>query len=161
LKNLSESPLLYTIKKSGSIASDDIFVNTLDLNGIIRPFSHKEINFIFKPSLSGKFEESISVENHFNIKDNNMITIKAYIQQFEKFFVKENNINFGNLTLNSKSPFKKLIITNTSQKKIKLELELETKLFKEIHFDYDLEPIKKNSNINIEELEMELDKGKI
>jgi hypothetical protein len=50
LHNKSETPLLYTIKKSGSIASGDIHLG-VGRHGVIRAFGKREIEFIFVPSL--------------------------------------------------------------------------------------------------------------
>lgn len=53
INNLSEVPLVYRVKKSGSIASLDLIISKADRMGIIRPYRRKELHFLFKPTITG------------------------------------------------------------------------------------------------------------
>lgn len=62
INNLSEVPLIYRIKKSGSIASLDLNISN-DKSGVIRPYKKREVQFIFKPTFAGPFNEKLVIEN--------------------------------------------------------------------------------------------------
>lgn len=62
ISNMSDVPILYRVAKSGSIASDDLVCSGGDL-GVIRPYQIREIPFVFKPSLAGRFLETVTFEN--------------------------------------------------------------------------------------------------
>jgi hypothetical protein len=82
--NRSSVPCLYSISKSGSISSG--FLQVLGgRKGIIPPFSSKVIEFIFKPSMAGNFEEVLMINNVLNPKDAQAVTIKAKVHNTETF----------------------------------------------------------------------------
>ncbi|KAF1807499.1 hypothetical protein FB192DRAFT_1356112 [Mucor lusitanicus] len=87
LHNKSETPLLYTIKKSGSIASGAIHLD-VGRHGVIRAFGKREIDFVFVPTLHGPFIEQLTVSNIRDKMDTNMISLKAMVRRPESFQVK-------------------------------------------------------------------------
>lgn len=86
--NRSSVPCLYTISKSGSISSG--FLQVLGgRKGIIPAFSSKVIEFIFKPTLPGTFEEVLMINNVLNPRDAQAVTIKARVSHTETFVISE------------------------------------------------------------------------
>lgn len=87
LQNKSETPLLYTIKKSGSIASGDIHLDT-GRHGVIRAFGKREIEFVFIPTLPGPFMDQLTISNIRDKEDKTTISLKAVVRRPESFHVK-------------------------------------------------------------------------
>jgi hypothetical protein len=87
LSNLSEMPLLYSIRKSGSFASGDLTFPD-GSTGVIRPYGHRTIRFIFKPSMAGIFQEPLIVENILSSDNKSIITVKANIKKQAPFWLK-------------------------------------------------------------------------
>eukprot|EP00966_Prymnesium_polylepis_P275808 6372840-Prymnesium_polylepis.1 len=63
LRNLSAVPLLYRVAKTGRHASFDVAIEREDRLGCVRPFGAKNIRFVFRPSLTGPFRETLTVHN--------------------------------------------------------------------------------------------------
>lgn len=94
LHNKSETPLLYTIKKSGSIASGDIRFD-VGRHGVVRAFGKREIEFVFEPSLPGSFIEQLEVINIRDKEDKNTILLKAMVRRPELFTIKSSELSFN------------------------------------------------------------------
>ena len=94
VQNLSEMHALYAIRKTGSVASGFMHFGT-DRCGVLRPFSAKEIPFVFRPSLHGVFEESIRVENLLDGGDAHAVTMKAVVHKRTHFRVWPERLDWG------------------------------------------------------------------
>ena len=84
--NRSSIPCIYSISKSGSISSGFLQVPS-GRKGIIAPFSSKAIEFIFKPTMAGSFEEVLMIHNVLNPRDAQTVTIKAKVHHTETFVI--------------------------------------------------------------------------
>ena len=84
--NRSSVPCLYTISKSGSISSGFLQVPG-GRKGLIPAFSSKVIEFIFRPTLPGNFEEILLINNVLNPRDTQTVTIKARVSHTETFVI--------------------------------------------------------------------------
>lgn len=115
IKNNSETPALYAIRKSGSIASGDILLEEGKL-GVIRGYGRKEVSFVFEPSLSDSFVERLVVENVLDLENNQILTIKAKVQKPANFFLQTSFLNFGMCLLGEAGQPQEIILCNTSHK---------------------------------------------
>ncbi|GAA5813642.1 hypothetical protein MFLAVUS_007126 [Mucor flavus] len=124
LHNKSETPLLYTIKKSGSIASGDIHLGA-GRYGVIRSFGKKEIEFTFVPTLPGSFMEQLEVINIRDKQDTNIISLKAIIRRPESFTMKLSTPELiFNACVNNRSK-ETIILTNTNKQSRIFEIGVE------------------------------------
>ncbi|XP_024373820.1 uncharacterized protein [Physcomitrium patens] len=114
LNNVSDVPLPYKIKKSGSIASGDLHI--IDgRTGVLQPHSSQEVNFVFQPSLSGSFYETLVVSNVYDPSNDQVVTLKATISRAETFWLKSNSINFGAVVSGQWSSPQSFVFSNTSK----------------------------------------------
>lgn len=156
LHNKSETPLLYTIKKSGSIASGAIHLD-VGKHGVIRAFGKREIDFVFVPILHGPFIEQLTVSNIRDKKDTNVISLKAMVRRPESFHVKTLQ---DPLIINPycKSTYSEILnITNTNQQSRTFELRIENNdNFGDYHVEFNI--IHQNSTLVLnKELEEEIE----
>jgi hypothetical protein len=156
LHNKSETPLLYTIKKSGSIASGAIHLD-VGKHGVIRAFGKREINFVFIPTLHGPFIEQLTVNNIRDKEDTNVISLKAMVRRSESFHVK---LLQDPLIINPycKSTYTEILnITNTNQQFRTFEIRIENNdKFDDYHVEFSI--IHQNSILMpSEELEEEIE----
>ncbi|KAI8894172.1 hypothetical protein BC833DRAFT_624198 [Globomyces pollinis-pini] len=120
IRNKSEVPLLYSVRKSGSIASGDIIFSD-DRAGVIRGYGKREIGFVFDPSLPGPFQEKIIIENVQNPDNNQTLIVKANIRQPAIFSIEKPIISFGSCLIDQLSPVvQTIVISNTSTKNTKI-----------------------------------------
>ncbi|KAI0562523.1 hypothetical protein FGB62_58g132 [Gracilaria domingensis] len=78
--NLSETPLLYEIRKSGAPNSRDLRFNLgPSFHGAISPYYTKVVPFIYAPTVEGKFEERIIVKNRLDESADREIVVKAIV----------------------------------------------------------------------------------
>ncbi|KAJ3364071.1 hypothetical protein HDU91_002756, partial [Kappamyces sp. JEL0680] len=125
IRNKSETPLLYSIKKSGSTASGDILF-TEGQRGVVRGYSKKEVEFIFDPSLPGNFQEKLIIENVLNPKNNQEIVVKANIVQQASFNLGATEVHYG-VCLIDQVVIKTIDISNPSSKTTRMiELRVDT-----------------------------------
>ncbi|KAG2207015.1 hypothetical protein INT47_008484 [Mucor saturninus] len=122
LHNKSETPLLYTIKKSGSIASGDIHLG-VGRHGVVRSFGKREIEFIFIPTLPGSFMEQLEVINIRDKEDKNTISLKAMIRRPESFTIKSSELIFNSCA--SCNVKETIIVTNTSKQSRMFEIRID------------------------------------
>ncbi|EME29700.1 uncharacterized protein Gasu_29210 [Galdieria sulphuraria] len=86
IQNRCEAPLLYVVKKSGSVSSDDLQFDASKV-GVVRPYSSKEVFFKFKPTMAGLFQETVFVENLLDSSADASITMKATVHKKSHFHV--------------------------------------------------------------------------
>jgi hypothetical protein len=116
VRNSSEWPLLYAIRKSGSIASGDLLLSDGRL-GVIRAYGRREVEFVFEPSLAGPYQEKLLVENILDRTNNQEVIIKANIKKPANFFLQSQSLNFGACLLGQTCSIPQtILICNTSYK---------------------------------------------
>ncbi|CAG8447699.1 8569_t:CDS:10 [Diversispora eburnea] len=125
IQNRSEVPLLYNIRKSGSIASGDIVFGIGRL-GIVRGYGKKEIVFSFEPSLSGPFHERIEIENILDRENNQVLSVKANIKKQYNFFIQNLSLDFGVCLINEIAPkVQHITISNTNKQSRTIEVRFD------------------------------------
>lgn len=165
LHNRSETPLLYTIRKSGSIASGDIMLGS-GRHGVVRAFGKREIDFVFEPTLPGQFMERLVVENIRDRDNDQVVLVKANIRKPSTFFIKSLQMNFGVCFLNQLcSRVETIVITNTNKQSRTFEIRTDPKEMQfvccSVEFDYVIEDdnagtLTKEQEEEIETLEQKL-----
>lgn len=157
ISNLSEVPLLYRVKKTGSIASGDLQVSSDSKVGVLRGYGSRELKFKFKPSLSGKFHETLTFVNVQDPEALTVITIKADIKKHQRFAIKNNDIDFSDVIMNTESALKRIVITNTTKQRRVFDIKVDHNTFENwfLKFAYDLDPVSVNQET--EKLESELE----
>ena len=119
IRNRSEAPLLYSIRKSGSIASGDIIFGE-GRSGVIRGYGKREVEFVFDPSLAGVFHEKLDIENVLDADNKQVLSVKANIRKPSNFFIQSLFLNFGVCLIGEVSPnIRHIVISNTSTKTIR------------------------------------------
>ncbi|RIA92609.1 hypothetical protein C1645_820444 [Glomus cerebriforme] len=125
IQNRSEVPLLYYIRKSGSISSDYIVFNTGNM-GVVRGYGKKEIEFTFNPSLPGQFHEKLEIMNIQDRDNDQVISVKAIIKKQSNFFIQPLNMNFGACLINENaSQVQHFTIINTNKLSRTLEVRID------------------------------------
>ncbi|KAJ2908995.1 hypothetical protein GGI21_002327, partial [Coemansia aciculifera] len=95
IKNQSETPLMYAIRKTGSIASGDIQFVDNNRYGVVRGFDSRKIVFVFTPSLTGTYSEQISIANVLDARGGKTATLKAVVRRPSKFYIQSLLLEFG------------------------------------------------------------------
>ncbi|KAJ2791932.1 hypothetical protein GGI18_000782 [Coemansia linderi] len=98
IKNHTETPLMYAIRKTGSIASGDIQFVDNNRYGVVRGFDSRKIVFVFTPSLSGTYSEQISIANVLDPQGGKTATLKAVVRRPSKFYIQSLLLEFGKQT---------------------------------------------------------------
>ncbi|KAJ2364520.1 hypothetical protein H4S01_003740 [Coemansia sp. RSA 2610] len=94
VQNRSETPLMYAIRKTGSIASGDIrFAD--NRYGVVRGFDSRKVGFVFTPSLNGVYNEQISIANVLNAHGSKRAALKAVVRRPTKFYIQSLHLDFG------------------------------------------------------------------
>ncbi|KAI8577331.1 hypothetical protein K450DRAFT_252656 [Umbelopsis ramanniana AG] len=133
LHNRSETSLLYTIRKSGSIASGDIMLGS-GRHGVVRAFGKREIDFVFEPTLPGQFMERLVVENIRDRENDQVVLVKANVRKPSTFFIKSLQMNFGVCFMGQLcSRVETIVITNTNKQSRTFEIRTDPK---EMQFDF-------------------------
>eukprot|EP00667_Euglena_gracilis_P001001 EG_transcript_1003 len=121
ITNLSEIPLLYQFHKTGSISSRDLHIEGFApdevVAGLIAPFATKDLDFVFTPSLPGKFQETLTIENVLDQTNTQVITVKAVVDKSETFETKPQSLDFGTIELGKRSRGLRFCISNTTKQK--------------------------------------------
>ncbi|KAI8325237.1 hypothetical protein GQ54DRAFT_283640 [Martensiomyces pterosporus] len=104
IQNRTEVPLMYAIRKTGSIASGDIQFVDNNRYGVVRGFDSRKIVFVFSPSLTGIYNEQISISNVLNVHGGKTATLKAVVRRPSKFYIQSLRLEFGLLAV--KNPLK-------------------------------------------------------
>eukprot|EP00842_Homolaphlyctis_polyrhiza_P005160 jgi/Hompol1/5645/HPOL_004598-RA len=116
IRNCSESPLLYTIRTSGTIASGDIALGDYRM-GVVRGHGKREVVFLFDPTMPGQFQEKLIVENIQDRENDQVMTLKANIRQPATFTIDKQLLEFGVCLVGEQSSVTQEInISNTSMK---------------------------------------------
>jgi hypothetical protein len=125
LHNRSETPLLYTIRKSGSIASGDI---DLDVGryGVVRAYGKREVDFVFEPTLSGPFIEKLIVENIRDRTNDQVLLLKAQVRKPSSFVIKSSDLSFGYCLVDQICPrTESVTLTNTNKQSRLFEVRVD------------------------------------
>ncbi|KAI8639190.1 hypothetical protein BD408DRAFT_435399 [Parasitella parasitica] len=156
LHNKSETPLLYTIKKSGSIASGTIHFD-VGKHGVIRAFGKREISFVFVPTLHGAFMEQLTVSNIRDKKDTNVISLKAMVRRSESFLVKALHEPLSIHPYCMSTSFEVLHITNTNPQSRSFEIRIDNNEgVEDYHVEFGV--VRQNASLmRSEELEEEIE----
>lgn len=83
--------------------------------GVLQPHSSQEVNFVFQPSLSGSFHETLVVSNVYDPTNDQVVTLKATISRAETFWLKSNSIDFGAVLSGQWSSSQSFVFSNTSK----------------------------------------------
>ncbi|KAI7865454.1 uncharacterized protein EV154DRAFT_454236 [Mucor mucedo] len=165
LHNRSETPLLYAIRKSGSIASGDI---DLDVGryGVVRSYGKREVDFVFEPTLSGPFMEKLIIENIRDRTNDQVLLLKAQVRKPSTFLIKSLEICFGNCLVDqSCTRVETIILTNTNKQSRMFEVRVDPnevifgRYYAEFEFEVkedDTNTISKEAEEEIENLEQKL-----
>ncbi|KAI9092651.1 hypothetical protein DFS34DRAFT_583878, partial [Phlyctochytrium arcticum] len=117
IRNKSEAPLVYAIRKSGSIASGDIILGDGRM-GVVRGFGKREVEFMFDPSLAGAFHERLTIENVMDRENDQVLSVKAQIRKPAPFTIESHSVDFGIGKVGTALPRTQyVVISNTSFKK--------------------------------------------
>eukprot|EP00127_Corallochytrium_limacisporum_P000770 Clim_evm56s25 gene=Clim_evmTU56s25 len=95
--NPTDVPLFYNIMKSGKIFSDDLHIGHHQ-KGIVAPYSSRKVEFLFKPTLPGRFEDVLLVQNLMNPNSIETVHLKAVIWKPPNFFIDHLLLDFGTLS---------------------------------------------------------------
>eukprot|EP00808_Paulinella_micropora_P004891 g27155.t1 len=150
LANPAAVPLVYSITKTGSIASGDLILPKKPV-GIIPPYGRKEVPLVFRPSLSlsGKFVERITVEN-VQAGEVEVLTVKANILKPLKFALRETALDMGVTMVDELSTPRVLTVHNTTDK---------TRSFKVKHIPSDFKLLAPDVEVLGSELSSEVSDG--
>ncbi|KAG0164422.1 hypothetical protein DFQ28_010304 [Apophysomyces sp. BC1034] len=165
LHNRSETPLLYAIRKSGSIASGDIDLSAGRL-GVVRAFGKREIEFAFEPTLPGPFLERLVIENIRDRSNDQVLLLKAMVRKPSTFFIKSLELSFGPCVIDQVSPrVETIVLTNTNKQSRLFEVRVDPnevifgKYYGEFDFiveDDECNTLSKEAEEEIENLEQKL-----
>ncbi|KAG2233126.1 hypothetical protein INT48_005870 [Thamnidium elegans] len=165
LHNRSETPLLYAIRKSGSIASGDI---DLDVGryGVVRSYGKREVDFVFEPTLSGPFMEKLVIENIRDRTNDQVLLLKAQVRKPSTFLIKSLELSFGRCLVDQPCPrVETIVLTNTNKQSRMFEVRVDPnevifgRYYGEFEFDVkddDTNTISKEAEEEIENLEQKL-----
>ncbi|KAI8647528.1 hypothetical protein BD408DRAFT_438991 [Parasitella parasitica] len=165
LHNRSETPLLYAIRKSGSIASGDI---DLDVGryGVVRSYGKREVDFVFEPTLSGPFMEKLVVENIRDRTNDQVLLLKAQVRKPSTFLIKSLEISFGRCLVDQLCQrTETIVLTNTNKQSRMFEVRVDPnevifgRYYGEFEFDVkedDTNTLTKEAEEEIENLEQKL-----
>ena len=82
---------------------------------MLQPHTSKEVNFVFQPSLSGSFHETLIVSNVYDPNNDQVVNLKATISRAETFWLKSNSIDFGAVISGQWSSLQSFLFSNTSR----------------------------------------------
>ncbi|KAI9487044.1 MAG: hypothetical protein EXX96DRAFT_646766 [Benjaminiella poitrasii] len=165
LHNRSETPLLYAIRKSGSIASGDI---DLDVGryGVVRSYGKREVEFVFEPTLSGPFMEKLIIENIRDRTNDQVLLLKAQVRKPSTFLIKSFEMSFGRCLLDqSCQKVESIVLTNTNKQSRMFEIRVDPNevafgpYYGEFEFDVkedETNTLSKEAEEEIENLEQKL-----
>ena len=86
--------------------------------GIIRPFGSAEIEFTFKPSLPGRFEETLEIINVMEPRNTLVVTIKCKVVKPEHFALPNARLlDFGRCFATIRSRTLRIPVQNTSRRR--------------------------------------------
>lgn len=165
LHNRSETPLLYAIRKSGSIASGDV---DLDVGryGVVRSYGKREVDFVFEPTLPGPFMEKLIIENIRDRTNDQVLLLKAQVRKPSTFLIKSLELSFGRCLVDQPCQrTETVVLTNTNKQSRMFEVRVDPnevifgRYYGEFEFDVreeDTNTISKEAEEEIENLEQKL-----
>ncbi|KAF9997812.1 hypothetical protein BGZ79_008488 [Entomortierella chlamydospora] len=124
IQNRSKEPLLYHIRKSGSIASGDIILSN-GKSGVVRGYSKKEVDFIFEPSLPGLYYEKLEIENVQDPDSSRTLNIKANIRKPKHFSIDSQEVDFGTCCVGKKTASQRITVTNSTKQTRTFEVRVD------------------------------------
>ncbi|KAI1312273.1 hypothetical protein EDD11_002992 [Mortierella claussenii] len=124
IQNRSKEPLLYHIRKSGSIASGDIVLSN-GKSGVVRGYSKKEVDFIFEPSLSGMYHEKLAIENIQDPDSSRILNVKANIRKPKHFSIDTQEVDFGICYVGKKTESRRITVTNSTKQTRTFEIRVD------------------------------------
>nr|XP_019011276.1 uncharacterized protein I206_03373 [Kwoniella pini CBS 10737]OCF50057.1 hypothetical protein I206_03373 [Kwoniella pini CBS 10737] len=99
IHNKSDTLGLFRLRTSGSIASGDLKLG-LGRYGVISAFGRKEVpTFSFTPSLTGNYQESITIENVLDSYNDQSVSVKAVVRKIPAFKAEPSTLDFGIVNL--------------------------------------------------------------
>ena len=113
LANVSAVPLLYRVRKTGSIASNDLHIMQGG-QGVVTPFQKKEIHFMFKPSMAGAYSEDLLIENVLDSSNSQTVYLRAFVEAPQTFSLKPGAMDFGGVSAGDASQSCVLELSNIS-----------------------------------------------
>ena len=116
LDNRSDKPLLYAVRKSGSIASGDLRLPE-GRHGVIEGYGKREVSVIFEPHFAGTFEETMHVDVVEDDQEGQSVRVKAYITKPPTFAVSVSSLDFGSCACDALSGRQTVSVTNLSANK--------------------------------------------
>ncbi|KAG2214861.1 hypothetical protein INT46_000159 [Mucor plumbeus] len=165
LHNRSETPLLYAIRKSGSIASGDIDLE-VGRYGVVRSYGKREVDFVFEPTLSGPFMEKLVIENIRDRTNDQVLLLKAQVRKPSTFLIKSLEMSFGRCLVDQPCQrTETIVLTNTNKQSRMFEVRVDPnevifgRYYGEFEFDVkedDTNTISKEAEEEIENLEQKL-----
>ncbi|KAG0939802.1 hypothetical protein G6F57_004485 [Rhizopus arrhizus] len=165
LHNRSETPLLYAIRKSGSIASGDIDLDA-GRYGVVRAYGKREVEFVFEPTLSGPFMEKLIVENIRDRTNDQVLLLKAQVRKPSTFLIKSLEMSFSHCLVDCICPRSEtIVLTNTNKQPRMFEVRVDPNEVNFGHFygefdfdvkDDDTNTLSKEAEEEIENLEQKL-----
>jgi hypothetical protein len=127
ITNESEVPLLYNVEKTGSIDSQNMQIGSTfgsSSKGVVRPFSTKQVAFLFKPTLhNSSFFQTLTVKNVRDPSKQLQVNVKASVHKPVSFQIHTSELDFGPTLLNERSRTLRLVLTNTTNKMRMFTLE--------------------------------------
>jgi hypothetical protein len=159
LHNRSETPLLYAIRKSGSIASGDI---DLDVGryGVVRSYGKREVDFVFEPTLSGPFMEKLVIENIRDRTNDQVLLLKAQVRKPSTFLIKSLELSFGCCMVDqSCARVETITLTNTNKQSRMFEVRVDPNevIFGRYYGEFEFEIKEDDSNTISKEAEEEIE----
>ncbi|ORZ29119.1 hypothetical protein BCR41DRAFT_382971 [Lobosporangium transversale] len=124
IQNRSKEPLLYHIRKSGSIASGDIHLIN-GKSGVVRGYSKKEVEFMFEPTLSGPFHEKLAIENVQDPDSSRVLSVKANIRKPKHFSIDTQELDFGVCYVGRKTESRRITVTNSTKQTRTFEVRVD------------------------------------
>ncbi|KAM0791794.1 hypothetical protein ACM66B_004057 [Microbotryomycetes sp. NB124-2] len=115
ISNTSEMPLLYVVRKSGSIASGDLRL-AQGRHGIVSGYGKREVSIVFEPHFAGAFEETIHIDNVEDETESEAVRVRAFIVRPPTFSVSTSVLEFGECDLDAAVRGQTIAITNVSSR---------------------------------------------
>ncbi|KAK4055058.1 sphingosine N-acyltransferase lag1 [Microbotryomycetes sp. JL221] len=115
ISNVSELPLVYVVRKSGSIASGDLRL-AQGRHGIISGYGKREVTIVFEPHFAGAFDETIHIDNIEDESESEAVRVRAFIVRPPTFSVSTTSLDFGECTINEPVAAQTFSITNLSNR---------------------------------------------
>lgn len=113
VKNLSELPLLYRIRTSGSVDSATLHFME-GQTGLVRPYGWREVMFSVRAVLSGTLLETVWIENVNDPSNTASVIFKATVRRPPAFELPRATIDFGALVPGAATAPQTVMINNVS-----------------------------------------------